>query len=285
MLCGVLALVGPGQIGGAVREGFTTFLFSPAVLPAFGIGLLYSALYVYGTLIYLDPREYTWCVPANRCASLLSGLVASFGLAWLTGIAVPGTGQLIATGFVFLAIAALCYPVLSTAFMRVYARTGPLVLFVCGGNTCRSPMAEAITKAMFSSVPMTKHWRVGSAGLTAEVDARMPEKVTSALIELGVPVNGHRARKLTPELIAEAEVIYCMTDQQRDAIIAIAPKAAGKVVRLDPDGDILEPNGQPQSVYRECAERIRYVIPRRLNEFNPKLVLELPQHLEATGRG
>ncbi|MFD1044228.1 TIM barrel protein, partial [Kibdelosporangium lantanae] len=125
LLCGLLAVLPLGAVSGALRAGFTTFLATPAVVPAFAVGLLYSALYVYGTLIYLDPREYTWCVPANRCASLLSGLVASFVLTWLTGIALPGTGQFVATGFVVCAIFALSYPAL---FGR------PVLLFVSPSN-------------------------------------------------------------------------------------------------------------------------------------------------------
>lgn len=116
-LCLALAVT-PGAWGDAVREGLTGFLFSASAWPAFGIGLLYSALYVYGTLIYLDPREYTWCVPANRCASLLSGLVASFGLTWLTGLPGPGAGQLAATGIVLLAILALSWPAVRATLSR-----------------------------------------------------------------------------------------------------------------------------------------------------------------------
>ena len=44
------------------------------------IGVLYGCLYVFGTGIYLDHRENTYCIPLNRCSSLLSGLFASFGL-------------------------------------------------------------------------------------------------------------------------------------------------------------------------------------------------------------
>lgn len=261
VLCVVLALAGAGQVSAALREGFTTFLLTPGVLPAFGIGLLYSALYVYGTLIYLDRREYTWCVPANRCASLLSGLVASFGLTALTGIAAPGTGQLVATGFIVLAIVALSYPAISTALRRSMARTGePLLLFVCGGNTCRSAMAEAIARAALAA----GRWRITSAGLRAEPGAPMAGRAVTALTELGVPAPDHHARRITAELVAEAHTVYTMTTAHRDAVLAIAPDAAHKTICLDPNGDIPDPHGKPLHAYQQCANRIRYVISHRI---------------------
>jgi protein-tyrosine-phosphatase len=249
VLCVVLALIPLGSVSSALREGFSSFLATPAVLPAFGVGLLYSALYVYGTLIYLDPREYTWCVPANRCASLLSGLVASFGLTWLTGIAAPGSGQLIATGFIALAIFSLSYPAL---FGR------PILLFVCGGNTCRSAMAAAIARVMAG------RRRVLSAGVDATIGAPMVTEAMDALRELGIPVNGHKAQRLSPALIAKATTVYVMTDAQRDAVLAMTPDAGSKVVLLDPNGDIPDPHGQAESAYLDCADRIRQAIDRQL---------------------
>ena len=257
-LCAVLAAVGVGPISAALGEGFTTFLVTPAVVLAFGIGLLYSALYVYGTLIYLDPREYTWCVPANRCASLLSGLVASFGLTALTGIAAPGTGQLIATGFILLAILALSYPAVRTSLQR---SGRPLLLFVCGGNTCRSAMAEAIAHTAIAA----GRCRITSAGLNATPGTPMADQALAALTELGIRAPAdHRARQLTPDLIIAAHTLYCMTTAHRDAVMALAPDAAAKTILLDPDGDIPDPHGQPPSAYRECADRIKQVLAQRL---------------------
>jgi protein-tyrosine-phosphatase len=266
VLCAVLAVVGLGSFSAALREGFTAFLLTPAVIPAFGIGLLYSALYVYGTLIYLDPREYTWCVPANRCASLLSGLVASFALTALTGIAAPGTGQLIGTGFIGLAILALSYPAIRAGLRR---NREPLLLFICGGNTCRSAMAETIARAALA----TTRWRITSAGLNATSGAAMPEHARTALTQLGHSApDDHRARQVTPELIAEAHTIYTMTTAHRDALLAIAPGAADKTICLDPDGDIPDPHDQPPTAYHDCATRIHTVIHQHLvptKETNP----------------
>jgi protein-tyrosine-phosphatase len=259
LLCGLVAVIGLGSVSSALREGFTTFLFTSAALPAFAIGLLYSALYVYGTLIYLDPREYTWCVPANRCASLLSGLVASFALTALTGIAAPGAGQLIGTGFVGLAILALSFPAIRASMRR--SASQPLLLFICGGNTCRSAMAEAIARTALAG----GRWRIASAGLNASAGSPIADNAVTALNELGVLVpDNHQARQVTPELVAEAHTIYTMTNAHRDALLELVPEAADKTICLDPGGDIPDPHGQPSTAYSDCATRIHTVIQRRL---------------------
>ncbi len=76
--CAALAVIGTGFFvaGGAVHPG--------TLPPALAIGAVYAALYVFGTLIYLDRRENTFCIPLNRCSSILAGLIASWALsAWL----------------------------------------------------------------------------------------------------------------------------------------------------------------------------------------------------------
>jgi protein-tyrosine-phosphatase len=267
-LCAAVALAGVGQVSSALRAGFTTFLLTPAALPALGIGLLYSALYVYGTLIYLDPREYTCCVPANRCASLLSGLVASFGLAWLTGIAAPGTGQLVATGFIALAIVSLCYPAVQ-AMGWLRRKATERLLFVCGGNVARSPMAEAIAKAEAAKLPRRFALRleVSSAGVApARPPSPMVPLATKALRRLEVLPDTHRSRALTAEMCLNSTAVYCMTRAQRDAVVALAPAAAKHTYLLDATADVAEPHGRTLEGYLDCARRIRQLVRSRLWE-------------------
>ena len=110
VICGLFAVIGAGPEMQALREGFTEFLVTPEALLGVMIGLFYSTLYVFGTLIYLDPREYTWAVPVNRASSVLAAAVASYGLTWLFGVALPAPQTLVAAGIVLLAVAALSYP-------------------------------------------------------------------------------------------------------------------------------------------------------------------------------
>ncbi|MEU4847693.1 hypothetical protein [Streptomyces gilvosporeus] len=267
LLLAVAALLGQPEL----RQGFTVFLGSTEAAYAFAIGVAYEVLFVFGTLIYLDRREYTWCVPANRAASLMSGVVASYGLVWLVALPAPGSGQLIALVFIVCAVAALSQPTVAVWWRtrRPKAEAG-LLLFVCGGNTCRSPMAAALARARLASAGAASALRVSSAGLTvARRGAPMTNAARSALVELGVrrrDVRAHRSRPVTAQLCHASDAIYCMTSAQRDAVLSMAPGTADRTFCLDAAGDIPDPIGQPADAYRRCARRIQSAVTVRLGE-------------------
>ena len=106
--------------------------------------MLYGCLYLFGTGIYLDPRENTYCIPLNRCSSLLSGVVASFGLTWFLGWKPPSGYQIAAAGVILAALAILMVSTLRGYRPAMHGMAQRLVLFVCSGNTSRSPMAQAL---------------------------------------------------------------------------------------------------------------------------------------------
>jgi protein-tyrosine-phosphatase len=266
-LLAVPALLGGSAAAFALRQGFTSFLTTRAALPAFAVGVLYEGLFICGTLIYLDRREYTYCVPVNRCSSLLAGVASSYLLAALFGLAVPSSGLLAASGIVVAALLVLSWPVLAAGARRAGARMQPpaaarLFVFVCSGNTCRSPMAAAVARAEIAASRGRAGWTALSAGLTPRLGEPMTAEAGVALRELGVPAGEHRASALTPELIARAEMVFCMTQKLRGAVLALAGDlaAAGKIVCLDPEGDIPDPIGSALPVYTSCAERIREMV-------------------------
>jgi protein-tyrosine-phosphatase len=265
-LLGVAACIGHGEGLLQLRHGFTGFLATPAALPAFLAGVCYEGLFVFTSLIFLHHREYTYCVPVHCSSSLLAGVAATGVLNALYGQAPPSRAQILGAALVLVAILLLASPVWMAwaAERSPTARAGRrrLFLFVCGGNTCRSPMAAAIARAEAAGRAL----EIASAGVTAVAGTPMSEPAVVALRELGVPAGRHRARPLTAELIERAAAIYCMTRGQREAVIALAPGAAAKTICLDPLGDIPDPIGQPLAAYLSCARRLEVAVRARLEE-------------------
>lgn len=267
LLLGLGAAAGPDAVAQPLRYGFSAFLATPAALAAFGVGLLYAGLSVFGSLIYVDHREYTFCVPVNRAASLLAGIVATYGLMFLAGLPAPSPLQLSAGALVLTALLVLARAPGGAPVPAPGGSGRRLFLFVCSGNTCRSPMAEAIARTelamRFRGRPS---FEVTSAGLSTRPGTPMTPEAEVALCDLGVSAGRHRTRPLTGELVERAEAVFCMTAEQRREVLRRFPEAAGRIWCLDPDGDIPDPIGSTLEAYGACARRIRELVRRRLDE-------------------
>ncbi len=142
------------------------------------------------------------------------------------------------------------------------------ILFVCTGNTCRSPMAEAIARDIASKPPFESlAIAVSSAGASTMDGAPATPEAVTAVESMGMAMHEHRSRALTPEIIAGATAIYGLTPSHVQAIVAIDPSAADRTHLLDPQGPpVPGPIGMPQNVYDETANIIRGFIVDRLSE-------------------
>lgn len=100
----VFAAIGTGAVAADLRRGFTDVLGSDIVVPAVLVGMSYAALCVCTTLIFLDRRENTFCVPMHCGSSMLSGLVATGLLMMLYGQAPPSAAQFASAGLIVVAL-------------------------------------------------------------------------------------------------------------------------------------------------------------------------------------
>lgn len=105
-----VALVGHGEVATHLRAGFVELLPSRWGAVGLLVGVLSQGTGIFGGLILLDRREHTFCVPVNRASSVLAGVVASFGAAWLWGSHTPPAGDLAGAAMMVVALAFLSAP-------------------------------------------------------------------------------------------------------------------------------------------------------------------------------
>lgn len=106
----VLALIGEGPLMSALRDGFTEVPAGDALIPVLMIGFLSQGTGIFGTLVFLDAREHTYCVPINRSSSILAGVVATWALWAGLGLRPPSAYELGGAVLILAAILFLTIP-------------------------------------------------------------------------------------------------------------------------------------------------------------------------------
>jgi glycine hydroxymethyltransferase len=135
------------------------------------------------------------------------------------------------------------------------------ILFVCTGNVCRSPMAEALLRR---ATRARSDLRAISAGIGAVYGQPPSSHAVRALNELGVTLEGFRSRMLTAELVDQADYIFGMTRGHVEGITLLYPHAAEKTFLLREfdesldsyEKDIADPIGGSLEVYLTCRDQL-----------------------------
>ena len=134
-----------------------------------------------------------------------------------------------------------------------------MVLFVCTGNICRSPMAEALFRHRIGE---DSDWNATSAGTYAPNGSPASNHAISALRELDIDLTSHRSKPLTPELVGSADLIVTMTEAHRFYILDLFPEVGNRVFLINSFGtskvpaDVSDPYGGSLQTYKKIRDEI-----------------------------
>ena len=146
-------------------------------------------------------------------------------------------------------------------------------LFVCTGNTCRSPMGEGIFRKYLAEKLQRKvdhldkmGYKVSSAGIIDLASSPASTEAVAACAAKGIDIKAHRSRAISQELIEESDFIFTMSRMHIERIVAFIPEAASKCSLITKDKDIPDPIGQGQQVFNNCAELIEKAVKKRIGD-------------------
>jgi len=148
------------------------------------------------------------------------------------------------------------------------------ILFVCTGNTCRSPMASALLLKRWqekSKILKPEEIQVWSAGLFAHEDLPASPQAIEAMREEGIDISWHRSSNLRESLIRDADLILTMTSSQRDHILNRFAAKYAYIYTLgeftgDEAGEVLDPYGQDIETYRRSLSQLKLLVDKLINK-------------------
>lgn len=128
------------------------------------------------------------------------------------------------------------------------------ILFVCTGNTCRSPMAEFILKSVLKQRGI-KGVKVSSAGLAVDDNCGLNELAKATLKKNKVAAGKFASKQIDDDMIAKSDLVLCMTASHKRALPPLEKiKTLGETVDMPDVGD---PYGGTEAVYNLCFRQLK----------------------------
>ena len=167
------------------------------------------------------------------------------------------------------------------------------IVFVCTGNTCRSPMAELLLKRRIEELGL-KGYTVNSAGIRAKRGDVINPKSAQVLEENGIVAEGFTSTKLTDKIVREAFAIVCMTESQKDFLTDMrwnALKKAGEEAQENnvhsfyeiTGYEVIDPYGKDIDCYRYVYGLLYAGIDRLIDKLDLRANAYIPKTKASTG--
>lgn len=136
------------------------------------------------------------------------------------------------------------------------------IIFVCTGNTCRSPMAEKISQKIAKDRNL--NYKIESRGLAVFEAEPANKYAINALETYGISLKNHLAKSFNIDDIERDTLILTMTQQHKKQLLSFYPNIKGSVYGITEfigeTGDIMDPFGKPLEAYNECARQLYKII-------------------------
>ena len=141
------------------------------------------------------------------------------------------------------------------------------IVFICTGNTCRSPMAEGLFKSLNGE--QKTGLEAISAGIFTNNGMSASENAVIVAKELGADISNHKSQMLNGDIVNDAKYLVCMTGAHYDQILLKFPNVSDKLFTLSPT-DIDDPFGGNIDEYRSCATQIKSAVESIIERLSKK---------------